>query len=380
MKYRLLAPGPTPVPERVLLAMAQPMLHHRTPAFEAVFADCREGLKWLYQTSNDVLMLASSGTGAFESAIASFLSPNDKVLSITNGKFGERWAKMAKSYGARVEELKTEWGKATRVEDVKAALEKNPDTKAVFIVASESSTGVRQPVEDVAKLVKARPDTLFFVDAITALGVWDIPCDALGIDVLVTGSQKALMLPAGLAFLSVSDKAWKAMESAKNPRFYFDLRRERDNQKKNQTAFTPSVSLIIGLQESLKMLKEEGLPNVFARHALLAKATRAATVAMGLKTFAEVPADSITSVLCPPELNADKVYKALRDNYNITIAGGQDHLKDSVFRIAHLGYFDELDILTVTGAVEMAVYGLGYKVELGKGVAAAQRVFLDGKK
>ncbi|MEW5849711.1 MAG: alanine--glyoxylate aminotransferase family protein [Myxococcota bacterium] len=376
MKYRLLSPGPTPVPERVLLAMAQPMLHHRTPAFEKVFEECRVGLQWLYQTKNDVLMLASSGTGAFESAIASFLSPTDTVVAVTNGKFGERWAKMAKAYGCNVVEVKTEWGKTTPVADIKAALDKNPGAKALFIVASESSTGVRQPVEEAAKLVKGK-DTLLFVDAITALGVWSIPTDELGIDVLVTGSQKALMLPPGLAFLSVSDKAWKAMETAKNPRFYFDLRRERDNQKKNQTAFTPAVSLVIGLAESLKMMKEEGLQNVFARHERMARATRAAVQALGMGVFAETPAQSITSVAVPSGCDGEAIYKALRDKYNMTIAGGQDHVKGKIFRIAHLGYYDDLDILTVTAAVEMACADLKYPVELGKGVAAAQRVLLE---
>ncbi len=376
MKYRLLAPGPTPVPERVLLAMGGPMLHHRTPAFEQVFEQCRTGLQALYQTKNDVLILASSGTGAFEAGIASFLSPGDKVVAIHNGKFGERWAKMAKAYGANVVEVKTTWGKVTPIAEVKAALDANPDVRAVFIVASESSTGVRQPVEEVSALVKDRPDTLLFVDAITALGVWSIPTDVLGIDVLVTGSQKALMLPPGLGFISVSDKAWKAMERAKNPKFYFDLRRERDNQRKNQSAFTPAVSLMMGLREALLILKEEGHPNVFDRHARLAKATRAAVAGMGLSVFAERPADSITSVQCPPTLNGDAVYKTLRDRYNITIAGGQDHLKDGVFRIAHLGYFDELDIITVVAAIEMAVTELKFPVTLGAGVAAAQKSFL----
>jgi aspartate aminotransferase-like enzyme len=379
MKYRLLSPGPTPVPERVLLAMAGPILHHRTPVFENVFSECRTGLKWLYQTTNDVLMLASSGTGAFEAAVASFLSPGDKVIAVHNGKFGERWAKMARAYGSHTVDVKSEWGRVTKVEDVNAALNANPDARAVFLVASESSTGVRQPVEEVARLLHGRGDLLLFVDAITALGVWSIPADELGIDVLVTGSQKALMLPPGLGFLSVSEKAWRAMERAKNPRFYFDLRRERDHQRMNQSAFTPSVSIVMGLQESLKMLREEGLANVYARHDRLARATRAAVEALGMTVFAESPAQSITSVRAPEGLNADAVYRRLRDHYNLTIAGGQDHLKDTVFRVAHLGYYDDLDILTVAAALEMACTDLGYPAVLGKGVAAAQRVLFERK-
>lgn len=375
MKYRLLSPGPTPVPERVLLAMGGPMLHHRTPAFEAVFKRCRAGLAKVFGTTGDVLTLASSGTGAFEAGMVSTLSPGDKVVAVHNGKFGERWAKMARAVGMQVTEVKTPWGRTTAVEDVAAALKATPDARALLAVWSESSTGARQPIEAFADLTGGT-DTLLMVDAITACGVWPMNMDSLGVDVLVTGSQKALMLPPGLGFVALSPKAWAAAEKAKAARFYFDLRRERDAQQKNQSAFTPAVGLVLGLAEALNMLDEEGLDNVYARHARMARATRAAVTAMGFSLFAQTPADSITSITSTPHLDADKLYKHLRDRWNMTIAGGQDHLKPSVFRVAHLGHYDDLDILTVISAVETACHQLGYKLPLGAGVAAAQQVLL----
>jgi aspartate aminotransferase-like enzyme len=379
MKYRLLSPGPTPVPERVLTAMANPIVHHRTPAFEATFQKCREGLSWLFQTKQEVLTLAASGTGAFEAAYQSLFSPGDTIITCAGGKFGERWGNMARAFGFINVVVDAPWGEAIDVQKVKEALDKHPEAKGVVVCASETSTGVRHPYEEIAALVKPREETLMLVDAITALGVWDISPERDGIDVLVTGSQKALMLPPGLAFVSLSEKAWKMADKAKAPRYYFDLKKELKNQKTNQTSYTPAVSLIEGLNESLKLMQEEGLPTMFARHARLARATRVGVTALGLEIFAKKPADSVTSVLQPAGLKPDAVYKGLMTRANITIAGGQDAIKGKVFRIAHLGYYDDLDIITVLAATEIILRQEGYtQFQPGASVGAASEVLAAG--
>lgn len=379
MKYRLLSPGPTPVPERVLTAMANPIWHHRTPNFEATFQKCRQGLAWLFQTQQDVLTLSCSGTGAFEAAYQALFSPGDTVITIAGGKFGERWGLMAKAFGYKNVEVACAWGDAVDVDAVKAALAAHPEAKGVVVCASETSTGVRHPYEAIAALVKERPDTVMIVDAITALGVWDISPERDNIDVLITGSQKALMLPPGLAFLSLSEKAWKMADSSTSPRYYFDLRKERKNQQKNQTSYTPAVSLIEGLFESLRMMQEEGLESMFARHARLAKATRAGVAALGLELYSKAPADSVTSVLQPAGLKPDAVYKGLLNRANLTIAGGQDAVKGKIFRVAHLGYYDDLDILTVLSAIEIILRQEGYdSFTPGAGVGAASEILKDG--
>jgi aspartate aminotransferase-like enzyme len=379
MKYRLLSPGPTPVPERVLTAMANPIWHHRTPAFKAIFSRCREGLAWLYQTKQDVLTLSCSGTGAFEAAFQSCFSPGETVVTVEGGKFGERWGKMASALGLKAIAVPCGWGYAVDIQRVKDALDKNPDAKAVVVVASETSTGVRHPYEELAKLTKNRDDCLMMVDAITALGVWDMSPERDHIDVLITGSQKALMLPPGLGFASLSDKAWARAKTAKLPRYYFDLVKERNNQLTNQTSYTPAVSLMEGLAESLRLMQEEGLPGIFARHKRLANATRAGVAALGLELFAKVPADSVTSVLQPHGLKPDAVYQGLMSRANLTIAGGQDALKGKIFRIAHLGYYDELDIITVLAAIEIVLRQEGYTGFVpGAGVGAASEILKDG--
>lgn len=379
MKYRLLAPGPTPVPDRVLSVMARSIYHHRTPAFERVFAGCTQGLKWVFQTNYDVLTLSCSGTGAFEAAFQNFLSPGDTVINVGGGKFGERWGKMATAFGLNVISLDAPWGESVDPAKVHEALEQHPNTRAVICVASETSTGARQHYEAIGDMVHKRSDCIFMVDAITALGVWDIRPERDHIDVLVTGSQKAMMLPPGLAFLSVSPKAWEFNKSSKMPRFYFDLAKERKAQAENQTAYTPAVSLMTGLQEALLMMQEEGLQNIFARHARMAKATRAAAAALNLSVFPQNPADSLTAICAPTEIKSNSVYTGLRDRANITIAGGQDQLKGKIFRIAHLGYFDELDILTVLSALEIILKQEGYRnFAPGASIAAASSILEEG--
>ena len=375
-KKYLLAPGPTPVPPEALLAMAMPIIHHRAPDFLPILDSAKKGLQWLYQTKNDVLILCATGTGGMEGSVTNFLSPGDDVLVINGGKFGERWTKICQAYGMEVEELIVEWGYAVKAEQVEAALRKNPGIKAVFIQANETSTGVYHDVKSVAAVVK-KTDALFVVDAISALVAHDIKADEWGIDVMIGGSQKGVMLPPGLAFVSVNDKAWKMAETAKTPKFYFNFKKERENLAKNQTNFTSAVTLIIGLNACIKILQAEGLENAFARHARLAKATRAAVAALGLKIFPrESPSNALTAIEAPAGVDGQAIYKNLREQYGITGAGGQDKLKGKIFRIAHLGYADTFDVITAVAGIEMVLKGLGHPVKLGAGVAAAQEILM----
>ena len=366
------------MPPRVLLAMAQPIVHHRTPQFSKVFADARQALKQLFQTEQDVLMLAASGTGAMEGSVTNLFSPGEEVLVVNGGKFGERWTKIAKTYGLQVAELKVEWGSSARVDDIRRLLDERPGIRGVFIQASETSTGALHPTEEIARLTRQR-ETLLIVDGITAVGVFDVPMDRWGIDVLLTGSQKALMLPPGLAFVALSERAWQRAKDAKLPRFYFDFARERDNHDKDTTAWTPAISLITGLRESLAMILEEGLPQVFARHARMAAATRAAATALGLKLVApDAPSPALTAIHVPAGVDGGKLVGYLRDRMGVTFMGGQDQLKGKIVRIGHLGYTGTFDIVTAIAAFEMALRHFGHDVVLGRGVGAAEEVLMAG--
>ena len=376
IKHYLLSPGPTPIPNEVALAMSETMIHHRTPQFNKVFEQSREGLKKLFGTKNDVLMLASSGTGAMEASVANLFSPADKVLVINGGKFGERWLNIANAFGLHPIELKVEWGKAVEIQAVEKQLKAHPDLKGVMIQASETSTTVLHPVKEIAKLIKNGP--LFLVDGVTAVGVVSVPLDDWGIDVLVTGSQKALMLPPGLGFIALSDRAWERTKQATLPRFYFDLNLERKSQQKGSGAFTPAVSLIFGVRASLDMMQREGLDKVYARHARMSRATRAAATALGLKLLApDSPSPAATGVYLPEGIDADQVLDYLRDHMNITLAEGQDQLKGKVIRIAHVGYMGAFDVITAVAALEMALRKFGVELPFGKGVAAAQEVLME---
>jgi aspartate aminotransferase-like enzyme len=329
----------------------------------------------VFQTKNEVLIFASSGTGAMEGAVTNTLCAGDKVLVVQGGKFGERWANICKAYGVHAKIIHVEWGKAVDPDLIRKALEVEPSLRAVMIQASETSTGVMHPVREIADIVKQYDNTILIVDAITGLGVFDLPTDSWGLDILVGGSQKAMMLPPGLAFAALTDKAWGFVEKATLPRFYFDFKRELKNIKDNQSAWTPAVSLVVGLREVLRMMKEEGLENVFARTDRIARATREAMKALGLALFApEAPSNAVTAVVAPPGVDGQKVVKVLREKHNITIAGGQDQAKGKIFRIAHFGYMDTYDIVTVVAAVEITLKELGYAVELGRGVKAALEV------
>ena len=376
-KKYLLAPGPTPVPPEALLAMAMPIIHHRAPDFVPVLDSAKKGLQWLYQTKNDVLILCSTGTGGMVGSVNNFLSPGDEVLVVNGGKFGERWTKICQAYGMKVD--RDSWlsgAYAVKPEQVEEALKKNAKIKAVFVQYTETSTGVNHDVKTLAGIVK-KTDALFVVDAISALVAHDIRTDEWGIDVLIGGSQKGVMLPPGLAFVSVSDKAWKMADAAKTPKFYFNFKKERDNLAKNQTNFTSAVTLIIGLNSCIKMLQDEGLENVFKRHDRLARATRAGAAALGLKLFPkENPSLSLTAIEAPAGVDGQAIYKDLRVKYGITGAGGQDKLKGKIFRIAHLGYADTFDVITAIAGIEMVLKGLGHPVKLGTGVGAAQEILM----
>jgi aspartate aminotransferase-like enzyme len=380
MKEYLLTAGPTPVPERVLLAMARPMLYHRAPAFAECLKEVQEGLRWVIQTKQLPLLLAGSGTVAMDAAVCNFLRTGDKAVVIRGGKFGERWGKICQAYGIECVFVDVEWGKGVDPKDVAEAIEKNPGVRAVYATACETSTATKHDVEAIAKLVKAKDDVILCVDAITAVGVYDLPMDKCGLDVVCGGSQKALMLPPGLAVVAVSDKAWKANERSNLPRFYLDLARERKSQEKGETAFTPAVSLVVGLRESLRMLKEETLEGVFHRHERLAKATRAATGGLGLELFSSSPANSVTGIRVPNGIDGSAVVKQMRTRYGITIAGGQDHLKGKIVRIAHIGYFSEFDIITAISGLEMTLSDLGFGIRPGSGVAAAQATFAETRR
>ena len=376
IKHYLLSPGPTPIPNEVALAMSETMIHHRTPQFNRVFDEARQGLKKLFGTQSDVLMLASSGTGAMEASVANLFSPGDKVLVVNGGKFGERWLNISNAYGLNPIDLKVGWGEAVKVADVEQQLKAHPDIRGVMIQASETSTTVFHPVKEIAKLTQNGP--LFLVDGVTAVGVVPLSMDEWGIDVLVTGSQKALMLPPGLGFIALSDRAWEKTKKAKLPRFYFDLNLERKNQQKGSGAFTPAVSLIFGVRASLRMLEREGLENVYARHARLCKATRAAATALGLKLLApDSPSPAATGIYLPNGIDADQVLEYLRDKMNITLAEGQDQLKGKVIRIAHIGYMGAFDVITAIAALEMALRKFGAEIPFGRGVAAAQEVLME---
>ncbi|MGD9808107.1 MAG: alanine--glyoxylate aminotransferase family protein [Deferribacterales bacterium] len=374
LKKYLIAPGPTPVPERVLLEMAKPVIHHRTSEFEAIFGKVAEGLKAVFNTKQDVLMLAGSGTAAMEAAVINTLNPGDSVLVVDAGKFGQRWRDICKTYGINVSSIELDWGRSVKAEMIEEFLSANPETKAVLMQGSETSTTAYHPVEDIAKVVSKRDNCLFIVDGITSIGVHETKFDEWGIDIAVTGSQKAFMLPPGLSFICLSEKAWRFAESSTIPKYYLNLKKELKSQSKNTTAYTPATTLISGLAEVLKMFMEEGLENVYKRHAVNAEATRAAITAMGFELLAEVPSNAATGFYLPESIDGGKLVKFMREKVGITYAGGQDHLKGRIVRVSHLGYHDAFDTITAISGLEMGLRNMGYDLKLGTGVAAAEEV------
>lgn len=379
-KEYLLAPGPTPIPPEILLAMAQPIVYHRAPVYEKLLQEVRENLKYVFQTKKEVLIFASSGTGAMEGAVTNTLCPGDKAIVIQGGKFGERWANICKAYGVKSLVMPVEWGQGIDPGKIDQALKEDPSIKAVLTQATETSTGALYPIKEIAAIVAKYPGTIMVVDGISHLGAVELPMDEWKLDIVVAGSQKALMLPPGLAFAAVSDKAWGFVEKSTLPKFYFDFKKELKNITQNQSAYTPAISLVVGLAESLKRIRAEGLEKIFARHALLAKATREGMKALGLALYApEAYSNAVTAVVAPPGVDGQKVVKILREKHHLTIAGGQDQAKGKIFRIAHMGFIDRADIIMAIGAVEMTLNELGHSVEFGKGVRAALEVFAEGQ-
>ncbi|NJN57525.1 MAG: alanine--glyoxylate aminotransferase family protein [Leptolyngbyaceae cyanobacterium SL_5_9] len=378
-KLMLMIPGPTPVPEQVLLAMAKHPIGHRSSDFNQVMAEVTQGLKWLHQTQNDVLILAASGTGAMEAGMINFLSPGDRILVGCNGKFGDRWAEVGKAYGLNVETITAEWGKPLNPDEFRAKLEADTDQqiKAVVVTHSETSTGVLNDLETINRHVKAHGEALMIVDAVTSIGAVHLPLDEWGLDVVASGSQKGFMIPPGLGFVAVSPKAWEAYAHAKLPRFYLDLGKYRKDAAKNSTPFTPPVNLFFALQAALKMMQTEGLESIFARHQRQMKATRAAMKALSLPLFASDQAASpAITAIAPAHVDSEQIRSILKKQFDIAVAGGQDHLKGKIFRIGHLGFVSDRDILTAVGALESALQSLGYDgFTPGAGIAAAAAVF-----
>ncbi len=371
-KSYIFSPGPVEVPSEVLLAGAKPTVHHRSADFPPIFARCQEKLRQVYFAKSPVAVLASSGTGAMEAAVISTCSPGDTVIVHNAGKFGERWGKIARAYGINAVELEPGWGKPLEPAVVEEALRKHPETRAVLVTHTETSTGTVSDIKALGEVV-ARTEAILVVDSVSAFAAEELRQDEWKLDIVCTGSQKALMLPPGLGFASMSEKAQAAMQKAKCPSFYLDLRRYIKSAEKDDTPFTPAVNLFYSLEQALDMLLAEGMENNWARHTVLSRAARAAMTALGLSLFSERPSVVVTAVNLPEGVEWGAFNKELKSR-GITIAGGQDHLKGKIFRFATLGHYDVFDVVTIVSAIEMALGTSGHAFESGKGVAAAMEV------
>ncbi|WP_374028900.1 alanine--glyoxylate aminotransferase family protein [Bdellovibrio bacteriovorus] len=343
--YSLLAPGPVNLHPEVRKALALPMIHHRTPEFDKILKRVLTNIKSVFQTQEDVFLLTATGSGGMEALLVNILSPGDKIIAIVSGKFGERWAEMAKVYGAQVTIIDVPWGETVKVSDVEELLKKNPDTRAVLCQACETSTAVAHPIEQLGALIKNYPETLFLVDAITALGAYPLPMDAWNIDGLVAGSQKAFMLPTGMAFISFSQKAWKIIDKATCPRFYYDIRREKKANSGGETYYSSNVALIRALDVVLNMIATQGLEQLFHEIHRRAEFTRRFGQMLGFTLFAKSPSDSVTALRVPAHLDGQKIRLHLEQVHNITIMGGQDQLKGKVIRVGHMGYIRDAEML-----------------------------------
>jgi serine---pyruvate transaminase len=377
-KPRLMTPGPAPVPEDVLLELARPVIHHRSAEAKQVIIEVAAGLKEVFQTQNDVLILTASGTGAMEAAVVNTVPPGGKALILNAGHFAARWGDIAKAYGINAVMLDTEWGQPVDPARVAEALKQYPDTVAVFGTLSETSTGTGHPVEAIGKVVAQTP-ALFVVDGISGVGAMECRTDAWKIDVLCVGSQKALMVPPGLAFVAVSPKAWAKIDAFDAPSFYFNLKAARKKMQEFDTPFTPAHTLILALRASLKRIKTEGMENIWRRHRLMSEACQAGIQALGLELFSTRPAEGLTAFRVPEGLKDTDIRNKLVERFGITTIGGQGKLKGQIVRIGHMGYLDEIDVVAGLAALEMVLSDLGLDIEPGCAVTAAQQVLLGRK-
>jgi aspartate aminotransferase-like enzyme len=375
-KYYLLSPGPTPVPENVLSAAAEPIIHHRTPEFSKIFMEVTEGIKFVFGTKEDAFILTSSGTGAMEAAVVNTMSPGDKVITINAGKFGERWGNICKAYGVLFKEIVLEWGQDYTKEQLEAELKANPESKAVFATLSETSSGQVFDIQGFGEVV-AKTNAILVVDGISGAGATPCPMDDWKVDIMVSGSQKSFMIPPGLAYIAFSKKAWKLIEAAKCPRFYFDAKKASKNLEKQTTPWTPGVSLIIQQKKSLDIIKAMGLERLFAHHRILGEATRAGVKALGLELLAQKPGNILTAIKTPGGIDGSKLVKTMQSKYMAYIAGAQDPNKGKFFRIAHLGYMGGFDVITALTALEMTLSDFGYKFEPGSSVRAAEPILRE---
>jgi aspartate aminotransferase-like enzyme len=375
-KYYLLSPGPTPVPEKVLSIAAEPIIHHRTSEFSDIFMDVVEGLKYVFQTKEDVFVLTSSGTGAMEMAVANLINPGDKVITINGGKFGERWGQICRAYGAEVREIVLEWGEDFTKEQLAEELKTQPETKAVFATLSETSSGTIYDIQGFGEVV-AQTEAVLVVDGISGLGATPCPMDEWQVDVMVSGSQKSFMIPPGLAYIAFSPKAWKLVESSTCPKFYFDAKKYKKSLAKRTTPYTPGVSLVIQQKKALDIIREQGLEKIFEHHRILGEATRAGVKAIGLELLSKRPGNILTAVKVPAGIDGVKLVKTMQGKYMAYIAGGQDPYKGKIFRIAHLGYMGGFDVITALTALEMTLTELGYKFEKGQAIKAAEEILME---
>ncbi len=357
-----------------MLKMASPIIHHRHPEFTQILSRVTKNLKYLFQTAGDVLTLTSSGTGAMEAAVCNVHSPGERAVFVNGGKFGERWGELLRAYGVNPVEIKVEWGDSVSPDRLIEVLKGQKDVKAVYLTHSETSTGAATDIRAVAAAVRSCSEALIVVDGITAIGAMELKMDEWGLDIVVTGSQKGLMIPPGLAFVAVSPRAWLAVEGSKVPRYYFDLLLARKALQSDDTPWTPAISLVIGVDEALQMIEREGIENVWARHAKLSEAVREGAAALGLKILARNPSAALTAIWIPESVDGKKFNRILKGTYGITVAGGQGALSGRIFRISHLGYYDELDMITMISALEMTLGECGFSFESGSGVRAAQRI------
>jgi aspartate aminotransferase-like enzyme len=372
-KNYLLTPGPTPVPQDIREEMAKPIIHHRTKEYQAIFKDVTDGLKKIFKTSGDVFTFTSSGTGAMEASIVNVLSPGDKVIVVRGGKFGERFGEIAKAYGVEVIAYDIEWGTAPDPKKIEALLKANPAVKAVYTTLCETSTATQYDIKTIGQIV-GRTDALLVVDTVSGLGADDFENDAWGVDIAICGSQKGLMIPPGLAFCTVSQKAWKAVESSKLPKFYFSFKKYKKAMLDTDTPFTSAITLVIGLKKAIEKINQKGIDNVIAEHQRQAKAFREAMKALGLTIFSRSPSSAVSAINSPAGINADDMIKIAKTEFGVTFAGGQEQLKGKIFRAAHMGGIDEEHTVEAVKAVEQALTKLGHKCAIGVGVETARKI------